>query len=149
MKYSQARQGRVFVIRIEHGEVLHEVLERFAREKKIAAAALILVGASDRGSRLVVGPEDGDARPVIPMEYVLNEVHEIAGTGTLFPDEEGNSILHMHAANGRLASTVTGCVRSGVRIWHVAEVILFELLDTPARRTFESETGFKLLNPEG
>ena len=45
MKYSQARQGRVFVIRLEHGEVLHEVLERFALEKKIAAAALILVGA--------------------------------------------------------------------------------------------------------
>jgi predicted DNA-binding protein with PD1-like motif len=149
MKYSQARQGRVFVIRLEHGEVLHEVIERFALEKKIEAAALILVGASDRNSRLVVGPEDGDARPIIPMEHVLDEAHEIAGAGTLFRDEEDNPILHMHAANGRLASTVTGCVRSGVRIWHVGEVILFELLGTPARRRFEPETGFKLLNPEG
>lgn len=149
MKYSKARQGRVFVLRLEHGEVLHDVIERFACEKKIAAAALILVGASDRGSRLVVGPEDGDARPVIPMEHVLEEVHEIAGAGTLFPDEEGNPILHMHAANGRIETTVTGCVRSGVRIWQVAEVVLFELLGTPAKRRFEPETGFKLLSPEG
>ena len=147
MKYSQAKQGRVFVIRLEHGEILHEVIEQFAREEGITAAALILVGASDGGSRLVVGPEDGKARPIIPMEWLLEGAHEMTGTGTIFPDEQGNLVLHMHAANGRLGSTVTGCVRSGVRIWQVAEVILFELLETPARRKMEPETGFQLLSP--
>ena len=46
MKYSEAKQDRIFVIRLE----------------------------------------DGD---------------EIAGTGTIFPDEENNPILHMHIACGR------------------------------------------------
>lgn len=149
MKYAQAKPGRVFIIRLEDGEVLHEVIERFASDQGITAAALIIVGASDKGSRLVVGPEDGRARPVVPMEYVLDEAHEITGTGTLFPDEAGNPILHMHAASGRQGSTVTGCVRSGVRIWHVAEVILFELLDTASRREVDPETGFNLLIPKG
>lgn len=70
-----------------------------------------------------------------------------AGTGTIFPDDEGNPMLHMHMACGRNASTVTGCIRDGVKVWHIMEVILFELIDTGATRVFESQTGFKLLNP--
>ena len=35
MKYSQAKQGRVFVIRLEDGDVIHEEIEKFAREKGI------------------------------------------------------------------------------------------------------------------
>ncbi len=149
MKYAEAKQGRVFVIRLEDGEILHEEIERFARDQGISAAGLIIVGAADAGSRLIVGPGEGRAKPIVPLEVVLDDVHEIAGTGTLFPDDEGNPVLHMHAAGGRRGSTVTGCVRNGVRIWHVAEVILFELLGTAARRRREPETGFKLLNPLG
>ena len=44
---------------------------------------------------------------------------------------------------------MTGCVRTGVKIWHIGEVILFELTDTPATRTIDPQLGFKLLNPEG
>ena len=32
MKYSQARQGRTFVIRLEDGDIVHEKIEQFARE---------------------------------------------------------------------------------------------------------------------
>jgi predicted DNA-binding protein with PD1-like motif len=81
------------------------------------------------------------------MEHVLDEVHEIAGVGTLFPDDEGNPVLHMHMACGRKSSTITGCIREGVRVWHVMEVILFELADTTGIRTHDPETGFKLLQP--
>ncbi len=147
MKYSEAKQGRVFIIRLEDGEVLHEVIERFAAEHKIKAAFLIAVGGAGKGSKLVVGPEDGDERPVSPMVHVLNNVYEIAGTGTLFPDEEGGPILHMHLACGRKEETVTGCVRTGVKIWQVGEVILVELTDTEATRKVDPETGFKLLDP--
>ena len=42
MKYLQAKQGRIFVIRLEDGDVIHEEIERFAREKGINVAALIL-----------------------------------------------------------------------------------------------------------
>jgi len=36
-----------------------------------------------------------------------------------------------------------------VKIWHIGEVILFELTDTPAIRKLDPQLGFKLLNPEG
>ena len=147
MKYSEANQGRIFVIRLEDGDIVHDEIERFASEKSIRAAGLIIVGGADQESKFVVGPEEGRATPVVPMEHVLDEVHEIAGVGTLFPDDEGTPVLHMHMACGRKSSTVTGCIREGVRVWHVMEVILFELADTTGIRTHDSETGFKLLQP--
>ena len=147
MKYSEAKQGRIFVIRLEDGDIVHEEIERFAREKSIRAAGLIIVGGADQESKFVVGPKEGRATPVVPMEHILDEVHEIAGVGTLFPDDEGNPVLHMHMACGRKSSTITGCIREGVRVWHVMEVILFELADTTGIRTHDSETGFKLLQP--
>ena len=147
MKYSAAKLGRTFVIRLEDGDILHEEIEKFAREKSITAASLIAVGGVDKDSKLVVGPEAGRAEKIVPMELVLDDVHEIAGTGTLFPDDEGNPILHMHIACGRNGDAVTGCVRRGVKIWHVLEVILIELCDTTAVRTMDPATGFKLLVP--
>jgi predicted DNA-binding protein with PD1-like motif len=147
MRYSEAQRGRTFVIRLDDGDIVHEEVERFARDQGITAAALIILGGADVGSTLVVGPEKARVSPVVPMEHGLNDVHEVAGTGTIFPDDEGNPILHMHMACGRKTSTVTGCIREGVRVWHVMEVILFELVDTTASRAFEPASGFKLLTP--
>jgi predicted DNA-binding protein with PD1-like motif len=147
MKYTQAAPGRVFVLKLDDGEIVHEVIERFAACNGIAAAAVILVGGADRGSRLVVGPSDGDARPVVPVELVLGDVHEIAGVGTVFPDETGAPILHMHAAAGRGHEAVTGCVRRGMRVWQIGEAVLFELLGCAAVREFNRELGFSVLNP--
>ncbi len=148
MKFSQARQGRIFVLRLEDGEIVHEVIERFAEEQSIRAAAMIAVGALDSGSRVVVGPTEGRAVPVVPMELLLDNVREVAGTGTLFPDEEGRPQIHMHCAMGREDQTITGCIRRGVKVWHILEVVLFELLDTPAHRVSDPALGFKLLQPE-
>jgi len=148
MKYAEARQGRVFVIRLEDGEILHEAIETFAREHHIRAASVIAVGGADEGSRLVVGPADGRGQPpILPLEHVLAGVHEIAGTGTLFPDEQGQPILHMHMACGREDRTVTGCARTGVRVWHVLEVIVMELTGVQSKRVLDPATGFKLLQP--
>ena len=147
MRYSQAKQGRTFIIRLEDGDIVHEEIEKFSREKSIKAAALIILGGADKGSKLIVGPEHGRREPIIPMEHILDNVHEIAGTGTIFPDEKGKPILHMHMACGRKTSSVTGCVRKGVKVWHIMEVILFELVDTTAVRAFEPITGFELLRP--
>ena len=147
MKYSEAKQGRVFVIRLEDGDILHEEIEKFAAEKGIRAAALLAVGGADTGSTLVVGPAEGRAKPIVPLEHVLDNVHEVAGVGTLFPDDTGRPVLHMHGAFGRERQTVTGCVRTGVKVWHVLEVVLLELTDTSAGRRPDGATGFKLLQP--
>jgi predicted DNA-binding protein with PD1-like motif len=50
-------------------------------------------------------------------------------------------------ACGRNAETVTGCIRRGVKVWQVMEVIVFELIDTTGKRVFEPDTGFELLHP--
>ena len=81
------------------------------------------------------------------MEHILDNVHEIAGTGTIFPGKGNEPVLHMHIACGRKKATVTGCVRRGVKTWHVLEVILFELVGTTATRMPDAATGFDLLNP--
>jgi predicted DNA-binding protein with PD1-like motif len=147
VKCAEARSGRVFVIRLEDGDVLHESVERFAAERGIRAAALILVGGADAGSKLVVGPREGRSSPVVPIEQMLANVHEIAGVGTLFPDDSGKPTLHMHVAAGRENQSVAGCVRRGVKIWHVGEIILWELIETTARRHLDPATGFQLLEP--
>ncbi len=147
MKYSQAQPGRIFVLRLEDGDIVHETIEAMARKQSIAAAALLILGGADAGSRLVVGPEDGRTSPVTPMEAILDDVHEVAGTGTLFPNESGEPVLHLHLACGRRSATVTGCVRRGVRVWQVMEAVLFELTETGAARRFDAPTGFELLQP--
>lgn len=147
MKYSEARQGRVFVMRLEDGDIVHEEIEKFAVKKSIKAAAMIIIGGADEGSKLVVGPEKGRAKPVNPMEHILDNVHEVAGTGTLFPDEDNKPMIHMHMACGRNADTVTGCIRRGVKVWQIMEVIIFELIDATGSRIIDPDLGFKLLVP--
>ncbi len=147
MKYSEAKQGRVFIIRLEDGEIVHEVLEQFAVDHGIRAASLIVVGGADDGSRLVVGPLEDRGLPLVPMQAELQNVHEVAGTGTIFCDEEGTPLLHMHMACGRKEETVTGCIREGVKVWRVMEVIIHELLDTSAKRLVEAPLDLKLLHP--
>jgi predicted DNA-binding protein with PD1-like motif len=147
LKVSEAKQGRVFVIRLEDGEILHETIERFARERGIRAAALIVLGGADEGSRLVVGPEPGRGAPPVPMQIELDGVHEATGVGTIFPDASGNPVLHMHIGCGRARAAVVGCVRRGVKTWHVLEVVVWELMGTDAKRLLDQATGFELLEP--
>ena len=145
MKYSECKPGRIFVLCLEHGDIVHEAIEQFARDQAIAAASLIIIGGADRGSKLIVGPERKDKLPATALEYVLENVHEVAGTGTLFPDEQGNPVLHLQMACGRKSSTRTGCIRRGVKVWHIMEVILFEMLESKGRRVLDPHTGFTLL----
>jgi predicted DNA-binding protein with PD1-like motif len=145
MKYSTAQLGRVLVVRLEDGDVVHECIEEAARAEGIERAAVVLVGGAGGGSRVVVGPEDGTARPVTPMERVLHDVHEMAGAGTLFPDEAGRPVLHMHAAFGRDDRATAGCIRNGVSTWVVAEAVVIEIIGSTAVRLVDPESGFQLL----
>jgi predicted DNA-binding protein with PD1-like motif len=147
MKYSEAHQGRIFIIRLEDGDILHESIEKFAAEKNIRRAGVQALGGADKGSRLVVGPREGRTEQIVPMDIVLDDVYEITGVGTIFPDADDKPVLHMHIACGRNRDTVTGCVRRGVKVWHVMEVIVTELVNDTSRRVLEKESGFELLQP--
>jgi predicted DNA-binding protein with PD1-like motif len=145
VKFSQCQAGRIYIISLENGDIVHKEIEQFARNQSIKAASLIIIGGADKDSKLVVGPQHPSKLPAVPMEHVLDNVHEIVGAGTLFPDEEGNPVLHLHMACGRKSSTKTGCIRRGVKVWHTMEVILFELLESTGRRVLDPQTGFTRL----
>ena len=145
MKYSTATLGRALVIRLEDGDVVHECIEEAARAEGIARAAVILLGGAAGGSRVVVGPEDAQATPVVPMQRVLHDVYEMAGAGTIFPDESGRPVLHLHAAFGRDVHVTAGCIRTGVTTWVVAEAVVIELTASEATRRVDPATGFELL----
>jgi len=147
MKYSEAERGRVFVIRLEDGDIIHEEIEKFAQKKSISCAYLTALGGIDKGSKLVCGPENGRAETIHPEIINIQNIHEVTGTGTIFPDKDGNPSLHMHLACGRYETTITGCVRPGVKVWHVLEIVLVELINCSAKRLEDKTTGFHLLEP--
>jgi len=146
MKYTEAAVGRAVVVRLEDGDIVHEAVERAAREAGVTRAAVVLLGGADGGSRIVVGPEDGRAAEIVPLERVLGDVHEMAGVGTLFPDADGRPVLHLHAAFGRDAKVTAGCIRRGVVTWVIGEAVLIELTGCSARRSVDPATGFELLD---
>jgi predicted DNA-binding protein with PD1-like motif len=146
MKATEGRLGRVFVIRLEDGDVVPECIERFAEENGVSVGHVILVGGIGEGE-VVVGPRRSGGRPPEPMLLPVDGAHEVVGVGVLAPDEEGHPVLHIHAALGRSGNTMTGCLRPGVKAWLVAEAIMYEILDTKVARLRDSESGFQLLEP--
>ena len=149
MKYSTAGLGRVFVVRLEDGDVVHQAVEELAGREGVQRAAVIVLGGADDGSRVVVGPADGRAAVIEPMERVLQGVHEMAGVGTLFPDAAGRPTLHLHAAFGRDDKVTAGCIRRGVTTWVIGEVVVIELTGSGAERRVDPVTGLELLELEG
>ena len=145
MQFTEAKFGRIFVLRLHDGDHLPDVLESFAAEHHITTALCFFLGGAKEKGRVVVGPKDGNALPPEPMVTLLNGVHEACGVGTIFADEEGKPKLHMHASFGRKENTVTGCVRMGVDVWCIGEVVILELLGAVAHRATDKETGFELL----
>jgi predicted DNA-binding protein with PD1-like motif len=145
LDYSQANMGRIFIIRLHDGEIIHETLESFAKQHKVHSALCFFLGGAEDKSKLVVGPKDGDAIPVEPMTTLLKGVHEGCAVGTIFTDEQGTPKLHMHGSFGRNNNSVTGCVRLGVEVWVIGEVVMIELKDSFAKRVKDKETGFELL----
>lgn len=148
MKSCEGRLGRVFVIRLDDGDVVPDSIERFAEENKVSVAHVILVGGI-RGGEVVVGPRRTEERPPQPMLLPIDGVHEVTAVGVLAPGGGGRPVLHIHAALGRSGKTTSGCLRPGVTIWVVGEVILYEILDAKVARVRDEESGFDLLQPGG
>ncbi|EGB13448.1 protein of unknown function DUF296 [Pseudodesulfovibrio mercurii] len=144
MQYSQGNVGRVFTLRLENGERLPDCLEQFAREHDIRTALCTLIGGADNGN-VVSGPKDGAARVIDPILCPVRGAHEVLGLGTLFPDENGDPVLHMHAALGRAGETLAGCIRPGLDVWLVGEVVVVEIEGSDFLRKKDNESGATLL----
>lgn len=144
MQWTEAKLGRVFILRLGDGDRIPDCLEAFAAQQGIRQAYCFMLGGIASGT-LVVGPEDGQALPVTPMRHVLEGVHEAAALGTIFPAQDGSPRLHMHGALGRQGQTRTGCLRTGVEVWKIGEVVIQELVGPRVERRRDPATGFEML----
>jgi len=144
---SEGQIGRVFVIRLEEGDVVPDCIEQFAADNGVAVGQVILMGGIG-GGQVVVGPRISQQRPPDPMLLPVDGAHETVAVGVLAPTEDGRPVLHIHGALGRSGGTLTGCLRHGVSTWVVGEVILCEILGSGAKRLKEPDTGFVLLRPD-
>ena len=148
MKACEGKIGRVFVIRLEDGDVVPTCIERFAEEKGISVGHVILVGGIG-GGEVVVGPRRSEEKQPQPMLLPIDGAHEVVGVGVLAPDKSGKPVLHIHAALGRAGQTMSGCLRSGVKTWLVGEAVLCEILGADAVRLKDADSGFELLEVGG
>ena len=147
MKASKGHIGRVFIIRLEDGDVVPECIERFAQENGVSVGHVVLLGGIG-GGQIVVGPRHSNENPPDPILLPVDGAHEVVGVGVLAPGQEGKPVLHIHAALGRSGHTLTGCLRPGVTTWLVGEVILYEILGTKATRVRDEVSGLALLEPK-
>ena len=147
MKACEGTIGRVFVMRLEDGDVVPACIERFAEEKGISVGHVILVGGIG-GGEVVVGPRNSETIPPQPMLLPVDGAHEVVGVGTIAPGGDGKPVLHIHAALGRSGQTMTGCLRPGVTTWLVGEVIIYEIIGADVARVLDKESGFELLEVE-
>ncbi|MDD1715761.1 MAG: DUF296 domain-containing protein [Methanolinea sp.] len=141
MQYAEGKTGRIFLLRIDHGEDLLVELEKFSREKEIRCATIQILGALREG-KLVTGPEV----PVLPPVPHFEEVSggwEILGIASLFWGDQGPQI-HLHTAIGRGKQALTGCLRVRGEVYLVIEAIITEILGIDARRIHDPGTGLSL-----
>lgn len=145
MRYAEMSVGRVFVLRLETGEVLHEIIEDFSKKNGIKNATVTAVGGIGPGSKMTVGPEMPVDKGIVPLIHTLDAPHELTASGTIFLDDEGNPMMHMHGSAGREGGSVTGCLRTGVIAWLVLEVVITELIGDSAIRKKDQATGMRIL----
>jgi hypothetical protein len=145
MQYSEGNLGRVFVLRMDHGEDLIASLQKFLQEKKIESGMALFMGAL-RDGQAVTGPEEPVVPPV-PHYESFESAWEVYGMATVYPSSEGPK-LHIHSGLGRGTRTIVGCIRDRAEVYLIVEVVLFEFSGLKAERIWDEKTGLNLLSLE-
>lgn len=139
MEYAKGRIGRVFTVRIDHGDDLILELIKLAELEHIESAVFILLGAL-KEAKLVTGPKEN----ITPPELVwsgFNDAHEILGIGDIFL-KDGKPKIHLHAGAGRGDNVRMGCLRGESEVFMVVEAFVLELDGISAKRIDDKEQGF-------
>jgi uncharacterized protein len=143
MQYSEGSLGRVFVLRMDHGEDLIESLQKFLQEKKIESCTALFMGAL-RDGRAVTGPK----LPVVPPTphyEAFESAWEVFGMATIYPSNEGPK-LHIHSAMGRGRQSILGCIRDKAEVYLIVEAVLFEICGLAAERAWDENMQLYLLS---
>lgn len=145
MKAIEGSIGRVFLVRLEEGDVLPGCIEEFATENNIKHGHVVVIGGIGRGN-IIVGPRRSDEKPPEPMVLPIDGAHEIVASGIIAPSNDGKPVLHIHGALGRSGKTTTGCLRKNVEVWTVGEAVIYEIIGVSSKRVYDEKTGFTLLD---
>lgn len=97
MEYAAGTVGRVFLIRIDHGEDLLAAITTVAEREAVGVGLVLLLGALERG-RLVEGPETLELPPV-PIATGFLDGREVLGIGTVVC-EGGRPVLPPPCCHG-------------------------------------------------
>jgi len=143
MQYSEGNLGRVFVLRMDHGEDLIASLQKFVQEKKIESCMALFMGAL-RDGQAVTGPEL-PVIPPVPHYESFESAWEVYGMATVYPSCEGPK-LHIHSGLGQGTQTIVGCIRERAEVYLIVEVVLFEFFGLKAERIWDEKTGLTLLS---
>lgn len=143
MQYSEGRMGRVFVLRIDHGEDLIESLNKFISLKKIESCMALFLGALLDG-RAVTGPIKPEIPPK-PNFEAYQSAWEVFGMATIYPSKEGPK-MHIHTGLGRGREALTGCIRDRAEVYLIVEAVLFELCGLDAERAWDESMQLFLLS---
>jgi hypothetical protein len=141
MQYTEGKFGRVFLVRVDHGEDLLEELRRFVREKGIRTGFIQFLGALSAG-RIVTGPKELILPPDPSFEQYAGG-WEVFGLASITPGETGPHI-HYHASVGRKREVLTGCLREQATAYIIVEAIIVEVTGGTASRTPDGVTGLTL-----
>jgi predicted DNA-binding protein with PD1-like motif len=144
MKAAEGKIGRVFVLRLDDGDIVPGCIEKFAAEKAIKCGHVVLIGGIG-GGNIVSGPKKSSEMPPDPLYLPVDGAHEVVGAGIIAPDKDGRPVLHIHAALGRAGKTLTGCLRPGVSTWLVGEAVIYEILGADVKRLPDKDSGFDLM----
>lgn len=138
MDYRKGSIGRIFAVRIDHGEDVLAELSGLAVKEEIRSAFFIMLGAMGNAD-LVTGPKDKVVPPTIVWSK-FDDAREILGAGDIFW-ENGAPKIHLHGAAGSGRGITMGCIRKAAQAFMVLEVFIVEM-DIAAQRVFNEKIGF-------
>lgn len=138
MDYRKGSIGRIFAVRIDHGEDVLGELSGLAVKEEIRSAFFIMLGAMGNAD-LVTGPKEKVVPPAVVWSK-FDDAREILGAGDIFW-ENGAPKIHLHGAAGSSKGITMGCIRKAAQAFMVLEVFIVEM-DIAARRVFNEKIGF-------
>jgi predicted DNA-binding protein with PD1-like motif len=141
MQYTEGKTGRVFLVRIDHGEDLIRTLRDFIITQGIKNGYIRFIGALESG-QIVTGPEKA-VLPPDPQFEAFSGGWEVIGIATITPDTDGPH-LHLHASIGRGKNVLTGCLREKVTVYIVVEAVITEITGVGVVRQRDPVTGMNL-----